>query len=398
MPGVTASQIRIVVLLLDAGGATTNSALGLPSPQQQQADFQALIDSINTSGGLWCRQLAPDYQSVNPGDPSALQSECNNVAQIRPFAVLDAGDYTVALPLVTCYTRRHIPFFGLEPLTVTMAAQNYPYLFGTYTIDEMLYNTVFSLHDRGYLNAANGFRKLGYLYADCYPQLATEEENWLRQVGLSTSQIVPFDVGCPTTSFASPSVLEQAVLKFQQEGVTHMTADDSIDFTNFTHIAEQQGFKPKYGLPDISEFYVNSSVQPDPNNLAGAVAVTNGRSGEPTTPDLHPSSGTSRCDGFLHGQPSVYQQYLGGQICNEVWMFAAAVGHAPSLSQPALASGLEASRSVDFSYPEGPTDLSTQGVTFGGQYWRTISFIGSCTCWQVADPTFHHSYPGVPHG
>ena len=393
MPGVTASQIKIVVLLLQVAGPAANSTFGLPTPEEQRAVYEELIASINSSGGLACRQLVPEFHQVNAADNSALQQECYDIAKAGTFAVLDAGDYTAALPLVSCYTQRHIPFFSLSPLTIAVASQNHPYLFGAYTIDELLHNTVFSLRDSGFFSTSNGFRKLGFLYRDCSPELITKEQNWLKESGVANSQIVPFNVGCPS-AFATPSVLEQAVLKFQQNGVTHMTHIDSIDFTNFTQIAEQQGFRPKYGLPDISEFYVNGSTSPNANNLNGAVGVSNGRSGEPTTPGLRPSAGTDRCNAALHGKSSVYRQYLMGQICDEVWMFAAAVSHAPTLSQSALAAGLQASGSVDFSYPQGPSDFSTQGVTFGGQHWRTLKFLSSCSCWRVTDPTFHHSYPG----
>src|SRR5439155_1390010 len=81
-------------------------------------------------------------------------------------------------------------------------------------------------------------------------QLISEFNAWLRQAGVTDAQVVTYDVGCPS-AFATPSDLEQAVLKFRQAGVTHVTTVDFLgDFGSFTHIAQQQGFKPKYIMGD----------------------------------------------------------------------------------------------------------------------------------------------------
>ena len=98
-----------------------------------------------------------------------------------------------------------------------------------------------------------------------------------------------------------------------------------------------------------------------------------------------------------HKRPPVYQQPLGfgGQVCDELWMFAAALDHAPSLKRNALGAGLQAAKNVDFSYPWGPSDVSAPKVTFGGQFWRVDQYISDCQCWRVTDATFHPSFPGA---
>jgi hypothetical protein len=110
---------------------------------------------------------------------------------------------------------------------------------------------------------------------------------------------------------------------------------------------------------------------------------------------MTPSPGTARCNAIyqLHGQAPVYQQPIGagGDVCDELWMFAAALAHDPTLSQTGLAAGLHAAGSVDFSYPQGPNNFSGNGVTTGGQYGRTDQFMTSCDCWRVIDPLFHPS-------
>src|SRR5205807_1085669 len=178
------------------------------------------------------------------------------------------------------------------------------------------------------------------------------------------------DVGCPS-GFASPSDLEQAILEFQQAHVTHVTTAEFVaNFPNFTKIAEQQGFHPKYGIADSEGVATTKgALAPDYNNIANAIGIMQSRYGEEGTPGMTPSAGTARCNAIFqaHGRPPVYQQPVGfgGAACSELWMVAAAIGHTRALARSALASGLQAARSVDFSYPDGPNDFTGSQVTTG---------------------------------
>ena len=103
----------------------------------------------------------------------------------------------------------HIPYFGGYILFGSQASRFYPYVFGPETFDTVYRNTVFALRDRGYFSASSGFKKLGFIYRSCDTQLISEFNAWLRQAGLTDSQIVTYDVGCPS-AFSSPADIEQA--------------------------------------------------------------------------------------------------------------------------------------------------------------------------------------------
>jgi hypothetical protein len=256
---------------------------------------------------------------------------------------------------------------------------------------------VFALHQLGFFGAAKGFTKLGVLYRDCVPLLG-EFTSWLNQVGVTNSQIVTYDVGCPA-AFATPDQLEQAVLKFESSGVRSVTElEEYTDFSNFTTIAQQQGFTPHYGIPDDGILAISYGNQhPDYANIANAIAITPGRFGEEDTPGSVPSPATARCNAIYaaHGRPSVYRQPVGtgGTACNQLWEAVAAIAHAPVLQRAALAAGLQAVKSIDFSYPGGPNDFSGVHVTYGDEFWRPDQFFTSCNCWRVIDPNFHPSFP-----
>lgn len=247
--GVTAGQMNIAIILINLVGQAGNSAFGLPQPAIQQKWFQDVIDATNASGGIACRKVAPVYYQGNPADATNLQQLCLEVAQAKPFFVIDLGAYTVNPDIATCYPKAGLPFRTSSPLPSAQVQQYYPYLFST-TIAEMRYrNTVFGLKQRGFF--AQGFSKLGVIYRDCVQQVPSQYFSWLQQAGIPKSAVVSYDFGCPSSGFASPSDIQQAIIKFKQAGVTHMTEfEDTGDFPNFTNIAQQQQFTPKWGIPD----------------------------------------------------------------------------------------------------------------------------------------------------
>jgi hypothetical protein len=183
---------------------------------------------------------------------------------------------------------------------------------------------------------------------------------WFHEAGLTGSQIVSYDAGCPSPPIASPSDIAQAVQKFKTSGVTNVTGVYFMGrFSIFTIVAERQGFRPKYGIADDGCLPTSAGTgEADPNNLDGAIAITPARLGEQRTPGMTPSPGTAKCNEIFrsHGLTPVYQQptgWNGGLVCDLVWMFKAAVDHAPTLSRQALAAGLQAAKSIDSSFPAG---------------------------------------------
>ncbi|MHB8463720.1 MAG: type 1 periplasmic-binding domain-containing protein [Acidimicrobiales bacterium] len=392
--GVSAKQIKIAVTLTNIIGPAADETFGGDPPAVLEADYRAVIDSINASGGVACRALVPTFYQANPADQTDLHQKCLDISQAGVFAELDQGSFA-DYPPVSCFAQHHIPYFGSYIVSQRMLDEGRPYLFDFNTYDSLYHNTVFGLRDRGFFSASNGFKKLGFVYRSCYPQIISAFREWLHQAGVSDAQLVTYDVGCPS-AFANPSDVEQAVLRFSANGVTNVTTAEFVgDFPNFTTIAQQQGFHPKYGIGDDSVIGTTySSLHPDFSNIDGAIAIVASRNAEERTSGMTPSAGTARCNAIYraYGKPPVYQRKLGGggRICDNLWYFVAAVTHAPALAQNALAVGLQRAGSVDFSYPEGPNDFT--GPPHGGEFWRTAQFTTSCNCWRVIDPTFRPSY------
>ncbi len=394
--GVTSTQIKIAILLTNVAGAAGNSTFGIASPQAQQGAFQGVINSINASGGVACRKLVPQFYTENPIDQSSLQQLCVTLAQSGVFAVLDTGSFANYPVGINCIAQNHIPYFGGYMLSEAQIQQFYPYLFDLDMLDTAYRNEIFAFHQLGYFSPSNGFTKLGIIYRDCFPALFPEETSWLAQVGVPSSDIVSYDMGCPQ-AFASPSDIENAIVKFQQNGVKDVTEIFELgDFATFTNTAQSQGYDPKYLLGDDGLLEISSGTQaPNPNNINNAVAITTLRDGEENTAGLTPTAGTQKCNSEVAASglsPVWNQPGAVGNACDQLWMFQAALDHAPALSTAALAVGLERAGSVDFSYPQGPSSFAAANRTTGGQFWRVDQFTTACNCWRVTEPNFNPGF------
>jgi hypothetical protein len=394
-PGVTGTQLKLVIMLIDIAGPAANGAFGVSPPADQQAAYDAVIDSINDGGGIACRTVVAQYLHVNPADQTDQHAKCLTAVEAQPFAVIDPGAYSFTTPI--CFAQHGVPYFGGFFLTTKQIHEGYPFLFNLANYDHLYRDTVLGFRDRGAFDPAKGFKKLGLVYRDCHQELIAQEFDALRQAGLKDDQIVDYNLGCPS-AFADPSALQQAILKFQSANVTHLTAVYAYgDLANFTNLAERQRFRPQYLLADDGIVAISyGNLRPNPENIANALIITPSRYAEERTPGMRPSAGTAACDSLRKARglrPTYEVDPQQGNACNELWMIKAAAEHAPALRNDALAAGLRQAKSIDFSYPSGPNNFSGPKVTTGGQFWRMAQFVSACSCWRVIDPTFHPSYP-----
>jgi len=395
VPGVSATQIKIAVTLTNIVGPAANSIFGIAPPAEQQKWYEAQIDDLNKNGGIGCRKIVAQFYPTNPADQNELQQRCLQIVQSGVFAEVDNGSYAI-YPQKHCFAQHKMPFFGGYMLWQSEIDSFYPYLFNISNLDTIDKNTVFALKDRGFFNMPAN-EKVGFTYRDCDKAIVSKWFAWFQQAGIPRSRVSAYNFGCPAV-FASPSDIQAAVLQFRRDNVTRVTAHQIVgDWSNFTKVAQQQGFKPKYGLPDESMIDVAYGSQAgDPNNIVDAIAITMGRSGEEHTPGSVPSPGTAKCNAIYgaHGIDPVYKLAPGaGYVCTQLWMFQAAINNAPALHGQALAAGLQKAKSIESSYPAGPNNFTGVRATTGGQFWRVAEFKAACKCWQVTDPTFHPSYP-----
>ena len=396
--GVTASTIKVAVIVLSIAGPVGNSTYGVPAPAVQEANFQKVVDRINSEGGVACRKVVAQYFEANPVDESSLRNLCLSIVQAKPFLLFEGAGYGYVFPAgLDCFAQAHIPWISPTFSTATSIARWFPYGFFAMQSDAEYHSMIFALAKRGWFSASNGFKKLGVVYQDCDSHLVNESLAWIKQAGVSSTNT--FDLGC-NGLFSPPSVISQSILQFQQAGVTHVTfINDERDFANYTKIAQQQHFQPKYGFSDETQIGVTySNNGPDLDNIDGATIIDNTAAGEEFTPGMSPTAATQKCLAIFGIKLSYpVKQWSDAQTassyggyCSELWQFKTMVEHAPALQRNALAAGLQTARSIDTAYAVGPVDWGAPKTTWGGQFWRVNQFFRSgCSCWRLVDKTWH---------
>ena len=397
--GVTDDSITIALFLVELAGDAGNESVNVPPAAEQRAAYDAMVEEINGSGGVACRELEVEYFTINPLDQAQLRQTCLDVVEAKVFYANDLGGYALFPAIVDCFVQNKIPFYEGNFIPQQQVEQSYPYLFAASTQDNLFFNTVFALKEKGFYDKSKGFGKLGYIYRTCIPEHPKKVVAWLQQAGVASGDIVQYSFGCPVGIYSNPSDIAAAVLRFQQSGVTHVLTHGASDWFQFSKVAHRQGFKPQYGVSDQSTSFSSYGTNgPEWPNIDGSILVSNYRFNEERTPGLRPTPGTERCRAIMaaKNQPDMYTQKLGmgGVACNQLWLFASAVNHAPELKRTALAEGLFRGGQIDFSFPHGPATFPSVKSTYHGNFWWTQKAYADCTCWRILDTTFRPTFPG----
>ena len=400
--GVTPTQIKVADILLNLAGAIGNSAVGQPSPQVQQQIAQAVVDDINAHGGVACRKLVVQFYEANPIDPTSTQNVCLQIQQAGVFAVI--GGFAFPQGANDCLAQKKLPVIANAAPTPLEAKQYYPYLMSVSPDPTQDYrNAILGMRDRGLFTAAQGFSKVAILEDDCSPEINRAVNTYLVQAGVPSGQIVKNEFSCPSSGFASPSDMSNFATQDHLAGVTHVVVvTGGGSFKEYSNAAQGQGYKPKYLVSNYQGFLVTATggTGPDPNNFDGTVATTDTRFGENNTPGLTDPA-TQACIALFarHNLPSSYitGSYLAGGTCNLFGLFAAAAARDPGLTRAGLAAGLGQVGRFNEAFPAADSIYKTPGsftpakVT-GGDFWWTIQFLASCTCWKVINPSLHPTY------
>ena len=393
---LTPAKIGVVIPDVGSGSASLNNTFGIPPASEEQSDYAAVFDAINKSGGVACHSLVGDYAVFNETDPSGVQTECLQFVQDHVAAVLGGWLPSSA---DTCALQNHLPTIEQEEIPASQVRQFYPYYLSVAgELDLTFHNFAHALSAMGYFSAAKGFKKAGIFYRDCISGEYQAMVGQLEQVGIPSSEITGYDVGCSSSPFAPPSTVEAAILNFQQAGVTDVIPmNEYEDLQAFTRQANSQGFKPQYLVADDGLVATSSSLTFEPNstNFNGAVAITPYQYGAEQS-GIPETATTKRCDQIMtsHGLPTVYNSgdNFAGVVCSEVFMLVAGIDHDPGLNPSAMAGGLASAGPVQVSYPDGPNNFQAASGAFGGEYWRPLLYQAGCACWKVTNSNFSPSY------
>jgi ABC-type branched-subunit amino acid transport system substrate-binding protein len=274
--GVTATTIKVGVLILDLGGAG-KYGFNIPgfSTEQQRAAWTAYINELNTNGGIKGRRVVPVFQNFDITNRDSMRAACLALTQdARVFIVFEASAFDG--PAVLCITEENrTPMFMVGSLGTPEEwyQRSRGYLF-----------TMFQSGDRTMRNFAWEFDQMGELKGKRIGILGGDDPGHHAQIDVLQKSLedlghrvvhrsnLSYDLG--TGSSQIPLEVQQ----MRSAGVNAiMLAANTVYTAQFVRAADAQGYTPRYYMSDWQSL---SNAQGLPDSFDGSLAVTSSNQGD----------------------------------------------------------------------------------------------------------------------
>ena len=249
-PGITATTINIGITLFKIGGV----AKGFGSdadPGDTEAQANAALSYVNAHGGIAGRKVVPIFHTFDltrPGlsDGQSEQEACAKWTQDnKVFAVINIT-YS-RLSLLTCLAKADVP--GLHealPLDAKTLQTYFKYWYSNsqVVLDRMIVNQVRNYCSRGFF--ATG-AKVGMEYFDDPSMKRIVDETFIPE--LAKCGVPKKNVFLQAAPRGGQNATPYAAA-FKRDGVTNVMflGEGSLYPLFFMRAADQQGYRPKYGL------------------------------------------------------------------------------------------------------------------------------------------------------
>jgi hypothetical protein len=405
--GYTATTIRVGFSDSDAGSYASKVGLKGVVTGDTKAQYQALANYINAHGGIAGRRvLLYEYtyqtqQQLDNIDQAGAQACTAWTSDDQVFAVLNSGLSDLE-SFVSCMAAANTPTIDSWPASGNAVGakfyNKYPntlYNPGSFTAEKLAQLYVGMMKRTKYLTGwdtalgqpGNAPVKAGILIEQDPFQLYAGQRvvAELRKAGvtLNDADIIYFGSGASDFSSASSS----AVLKFRQDGVTHVVTSG----LTFAQTAQSQHYFPRYA--NLQEPEVVAENYPA-QQLAGSVAM--GASPAYDTNSAHQppdNSAQKLCRKIMtdaHQDSSTLLTWaLMQAACDEMFTLATALNATGSISVQSLRVGYERAGAVACTF----TFTCQQGPLPGGhasaQAIRDMLFNAACTCYLYVDNVNH---------
>jgi hypothetical protein len=390
--GVTDKTIKI--------GIETNKPIsygafgGKGTSTDQVPSTKAVVDYINTHGGIAGRQIVPVFYSIDVTSGTfaeEAQAACTSLAEDNKVFV--ALSITDGIPEPACYASHGVPYFDQRRFLQSESdLAHYPdtfYLVGRLLTGERWARAwIDSLASQHFFDGA----KLGIMRYDgadwnrfmdqvVRPSLASHGV----QIADEESAPAP-DSAAGVSGLAAP--IGNAILRFRTTGVNRVIfieAGGALPFL-FMPAAESQGFTPRYGLNSENALYFLQGNDPA-SQLHGSIGMgwypsddTNGAARTGTPPE-------GVCLQLMHQvgyTDSDLPETMG--YCDTLFMLKRALDAAPSPTVVGLRTAIE-------QLGGGYVPASTFSARFGPDRHQqaasaqTLAFDDSCGCFRYTGGT-----------
>lgn len=400
--GVTSKTLSIGVVIVK-GGDEAAASLGVPGASQadKRKVWRALADEANRSGGILGRKIVPVFHEIEASSSKTVEQQgqeaCADWTQDRP--VFGTPGYpSFGESFLACMGKAGAVIAGGSVFNISdqRVFQRHPYYLLPNSMD---LNTqgklmVDSLHGQRYFGRG---AKIGLVTFD--------DPNFRYAVQQS---IVPglsrkgLKLGTEPAYLTRPRTLDQysaaaadarnAVLRFSARGITHVMILDfgAIATILFTQSAENQGYRPRYGLNSQSGNTIaaaNMSPATARAQFKGARSVGWAPAAD-VRPDEEPKNNTrDRCLAIMakHNVTFSSRNARGQAIqeCDSLWFMMAALRASGSrvINQNMFLQGVAR---LGTGYRPGMTFITSVSSSRhdGAAGARNLSYDQGCNCFH----------------
>lgn len=419
--GVTDKTISIGIGYSSDGDAA-NAAIGASGITQgdSKANNQALVDEINAHGGIAGRKLVPVFHAyrVTSASPGASQDQeaCQDWTVDHKVLVVFSASLTDTL--VACLKQKGVLMVKGGQIVEGDQAyfRQYPneILTATMSQDRIFSDQAESLARQHWFTGWDMIQgkpgettKVGVLTYDT-PSFTRSLRNVilpkLKAAGHAPAEadvIQVHKLEQQSDAAQTSAQIKSAVLRLQQDGVTHIVLGDASGFILeiYGSNARTQGYYPRLGVTS------GAGVQVIYDNGLISAEQLNGLAGNGWLPTLdipatesnrYSNSETKRCLEILKrrsGQTytSTNAATIALSDCDSIFMFQKAIALAPELSPAGLLAGLEKLGGSYTSPTVGPTFLSARQHDTAVRAWD-LNWVASCSCIKYSS---EHRVPSV---
>ena len=423
-PGVTASAIY-VGLSYTVNSQAATAALGVTGNgvggNNGQDVGTIIINDINADGGILGRKVIPVWHAYDDSSQDSLEQQesaaCADWTQDHKVFAVIANDQTSSNTLLSCINKAGAvqlweDFTTSDNSTFT----KFPYYVegGTLQQDRLGAQLPAALAASGYFTAwdtATGTAtkgvpvKVGVVSFDDTPATNAVEHFLKPALKASGYDADVVYVQTPDSEAANGTAISQidsAVLKFRQDGVTHVIPWDAqgagVGYF-FAVGASGQKYYPRYGLQSGDGMQIllsatNSSALAQ--EMIGALGwgwVPLADVDPATDPDNGPYSNAARryCVALMtkHGEDmsSDITKRQAVEYCDTLNLLKAAMQAGGStISRASFLAGING---LGSSFPDGLTPATFLDATHhdGAALWRAFAFNNSCQCFHYSSQT-----------
>lgn len=394
--GVDAKTINIGLEYVK-GADDARKSMGFEgvSSGDQKRQLDILVKHMNDTGGMAGRRVVPVFHAYDAaaGNTSSEneQAACSTFAEDNEvFIVISAINHTEVF--LSCLSKVGVPYISAPGLTINDddVFRRYPLHLELNAVSLSKQGQLFGkpLADTGYYDKGAKIGLLTFSQPNFQRAVDGHLKPALKRIGLSLTDEVELAYPQSTSDQgAMAAAISNAVLRFRQNGVTHVLITDvsALVTVLFATSASSQGYYPRFGWLSPNGGQAAADLISDKRSLEGAVELgwypaidLNAANQDVLAPGAKKCAELFKTNGYV---PDDRNEETVLQLQCEIFFFAQqAMGQADELTSTGFVSAL---RAISTKVPPASTyQIDLNRAPAGAGAYRVQRWVTTCRCFK----------------